>query len=130
MSCQTKTTSINGHEYAYTQLPATSSLKLKYKLGKIIGSSFGDLIGAIGKGEKEQVKAFSDSIENLLMKNDTDEIVGIIISTMKPVFRDNERIGEGFDLAYTNNFGEMYSAFAWVLSCEYGDFIKGLGKLV
>ena len=127
MSCEMFKTEIDGHKYAYTQLSATASLKLKYKLAGIIGSAIGDLTTALGKTDVEQMKSFSQAVEHIFAKNDPDEMVDLIKKILAPAFRDDTRIE--FDAVYTGNTTEMYKALFWVLKQEYGGFMEGLESL-
>lgn len=128
MNCQTSTIEILGHKYTYTQLPATKSLLLKYKLAAIIGSSITDLIPALGKKDEEQVKYIGNAIQDLFNRNKPDEIVALLKDIFTPAFRDGERVD--FDEHYTGNFKEMYEALAWILRTEYGNFLSGVENLL
>ena len=128
MSCETFTNEINGHKYAYTQLTATKSLKLKFTLAGMLGTAITDVIPAVGKDDTSQIEAFGKAIQDVFSKNDPDKVVEVIKQIFVPAFRDNERID--MDENFTGNTQEMYLVLFWILKCEYGNFIKGLGDLL
>ena len=128
MACKQHTIEIREHKYAYTQLPATESLKLKFRLAGIFGGALNDLMAGLGRSEKEQLSAFSGALETVFKGADSDGMVELIKYILSPAFRDGERLV--FDDVYTNNFSEMYEALFWVLTVEYGDFIKDAGQLM
>lgn len=127
MSCETFTTNIDGNDYAYTQLTASKSLTLKYRLAGMLGSAVTDIVPAVGKSDEVQVEAFGKAVQDVFSKNDPEKVVDVITKIFVPAFRNKERID--MDRDFTGNTGEMYKALFWILGCEYGNFIKGLGEL-
>jgi len=128
MTCETFTTNINEHEYAYTQLPATKSLKLKYKLIGIIGGSVLEMQQAIGAEDDMQLKVFSHVVKEIFSQADPDELVNLISDVFIPCFRDKERVD--IDRDFTGNTVEMYKAFSWILEMEYRDFFEELQAML
>jgi len=124
MSCETFTTTINESEYAYTQLTAKKSLKLKFRLAGLIGTAMGDIIPAIGKSEAVQLKAFGEAVQDVFSKNDADKVLKLIEDIFIPAFKDGERID--IDKHFTGELTNMYKVLKWVLGCEYGNFIEGI----
>ena len=129
MSCETFTTEINDTHYAYTQLPATKSLKLKFRLAKIIGGALTEIMPAMGKDKtsEKQLAAFGNVMKKVFTDNDPDQVADLIVSIFVPAFRgigdEAERVN--MDKHFTNNMGEMYEVLFWILKCEFGNFIEG-----
>ena len=128
MSCEQFHTTINQIDYSYTQLPATQSLKLKFKLAGILGNAIGEITAGLGKKDAEQMKVFTSAIEHIFSNNDPDMIVELIKKILAPAFRDKKRID--FDADFTGNTQEMYQAVFWILKTEYGGFMEGLEGMV
>ena len=130
MSCQTFTTEINGEHYAYTQLPATKSLKLKFRIAKVIGGALGEIMPAMEKDKTKegQMNAFGNAIQKIFMDNDPDQVAELIVRIFVPAFRGTGEEAErlNMDKHFTGNMSEMYEVLFWILKCEFGDFIEGL----
>lgn len=128
MSSETFNTEINGNKYAYTQLPARESLKLKFTLAGIAGGSIVGASSAIGKSDAVQLEAFGQSISKIFEKNDPDKIIALIERIFEPAFINGERVN--IDNHYKGEFSEMYQALFWVLKMEYESFFTGVQSLM
>lgn len=124
MGCKNFTTTIQGHDYGYTQLSAKKSMKLKFKLFGLLGGAVSDIMPAVGAEEDVQLEAFGKALQDIFSKNDPDKIVALIEDVCVPAFRDGERIN--IDKHYTGNTEELYEALFWILKCEYENFFVGL----
>lgn len=121
MTCETICSTINEREYTYTQLTATKSLILKFKIAGIMSSSVKDIAAGMGKSEKEQIEYFLSAISIVFKENEPEKILSLIKEIFAPAFVDGERID--IDKHYTGNISEMYKALFWVLKEEYGSFL-------
>lgn len=128
MSCETYTTEIDNHQYAYTQLPATKSLILKYELIGIFGNTIVDLFKTLGKSDDEQLKIFSKAIQEVFSDNDPEKMVSLISKIFIPCFKDKERVD--IDRDFTGKFSEMYRVLAWILTKEYSGFLEEMQGLL
>ena len=155
MSCETFTTSIEDSDYAYTQLPARKSLKLKYDLLGMMGGALSELAKAFENFDEEiesvqddfrdaiknqddldekriekrveQIKAFGNVIERIFAGNSSDDMVDFIERALLPAFKNGKRID--IDRDFTGKLKQLYAVLFWVLQCEYGDFLEGLEDL-
>lgn len=128
MSCETYTTEIDGSEYAYTQLTAKKSLKLKFRIAGLMGSAIGDIMPAIGKSDEVQLRAFGNAIQDVFSKNNPDTVLKLIEDIFVPAFKDKTRID--IDEHFTGDTLNMYKVLFWVLKCEYEDFLNGINVAV
>ncbi len=122
MTCETVLSTINGREYTYTQLSATKSLLLKFKIAGFISASAKDIAAGMGKNDKEQLEYFLSAISIVFKENRPDEILSIIKEIFEPAFVSGERID--IDKHYGGNLSEMYKALFWILKEEYGSFLE------
>lgn len=121
MSTETLTTTINENKYSYTQLSATESLRLKFRLAGIIGGAAGEIAQGLGGSDSEQIASFGRAMSNVFRENDPDEIISLIERIFIPAFVNGERVN--LDKHYKGEFAEMYQALLWVLKSEYGGFL-------
>lgn len=127
MTCETVKTKIGENEYTYTQLPASSSIVLKFKLAGMLGKTIAELIPVVGKPKEEQMKMFAESVTEICSRNDPEKIMDLIRLIFVPAFCNGERID--IDKHFTRNITEMYEVLIWILSEEYGDFLGGVGSM-
>jgi hypothetical protein len=121
-------------EFAYTvqQLPATRSLKLLHRLGKVAGMGLTQLASS---GFEEITKADAGpviaAVAAILRDTEPDETVGIIkelLVSSYAVGRDGKvDLGTpAFDNHFQGHLGDLFQVVAFALEVNYADFFGGL----
>lgn len=122
MACETFKTTINGTEYSYTQLPASRSLRLKFKIIKLFSSAVPLLIEGKGKKDDEQIKMFIKAIESVVGSSGGNDVPDLIIECLSSVQVDDDHID--FNKQFSGIMVEMYKVLFWVMKKEYGSFLE------
>lgn len=143
MGLKTKEKTIQGLNFACTSIPARRSLKLQFKLAKLILPFLGELMGGIkGDLKKESLldadvssEAIASAVNILMDKLDEDSFYSLVMEVFQHTAVNGVAIdsNEKFDNAFNGNPLAVYEGLLFVLEMEYGDLFlggKGIGKLL
>lgn len=135
-----RTRKIGEHEYFFSQLGASQSLKLLVRITKIVGEPLGLLIGqfAAPKADKQAPREIKEDLIGLAMKSfmnalDENEVLDII-KTLTAGTNGNQNVqcdgkNINFDLHYDGRFDHLFEVLKAALEVQYGNFLSAiLGK--
>ena len=127
---------ISGKTYRVEKLPATAATSLMFRLGRIVGPSFGqlstlsgaDFIGDADEENLERREQVLTIIGNLFGRLDPTEAQGILIELCECA-KVQSKGGNYEDVIFNATFdGDVMGAFlvaAYVVQVNFGDFFGG-----
>ena len=140
MAREIQRTTIGGHDYAMTLLPATRSYKLFHRLFKMFGPSFGQLMDAVA-GVKSVVDLdLSGDAVNKVIQSVTSNVSEHDLEHVISILKDETTVaisGSGKDIPLKGVFeahfqGDVAGMFRWLywgLGVQYRSFFEGLGSI-
>lgn len=114
---------INGHEWRVTPFPGMYGIKIKVRLGKVLGPAFK------GIGDANFMEADVGLIISSLFENMDEEKTPLLIKDiLHGTYVDGKDAQKAFDLLFQGNYKELYEGLIFVLSVNYGDFLELAGR--
>lgn len=133
MSTEMISKEIDGHQYEFSQFGAKKSLKILFRLSKIIGKPLSLLMGSIGddKGKRLmdrdlKMDTIGIAIEALTSNLDSDEAIALIqeLTGLDACLCDGKKIN--FDMHYEGKLPHLMKVLWAALEVQYGNFFDAL----
>jgi hypothetical protein len=118
--------------YTVQQLPATRSLRLLHRLGKVLGPGLTQAasLGSVGSLANADVGVIVSGIAGILQTSAEDEVVGIVRDLLGTTFVTQNgqmvELAPLMDLHFQGNLLDLFKVVAFALEVNYGDFFGGL----
>lgn len=120
MACKLEKTVICGHDYTCTQMAATESIKFKFKMANLFGSSIADLMAMKENSPDDINSEIALLVTKLLSNVDPDKFIPLMKQIIGDCAKNGQRIN--FEQEYSGNTAEAYAAFGFGLMVNYKDF--------
>ena len=124
---------VDGSTYEVSKYPATRSVKILTRLGKLFGGPLGSLLNNGGLDAELDGESLGRAITELskeLDEQQADILFKDILCTTH-VIKDGKRLPlkDIFDIEFTGRIGALFKLLIKVIQFQYADFADGLGAL-
>lgn len=126
MACKTESKQIGDHTYSVTQWPPEKALPMKFRVGKVLGSSLA-LLAQLKKEGADAPKIVAEAINALFQNGSPDELAALIKEVVVGVACDGKAVTSTSytELFAGDNLYEVYKVFIFVLQVNYAGFMNG-----
>lgn len=119
---ETKEKTIGDSVYSVTQMPAIRAVRMQARLLRLVGPSFGALIGSDPKNPDSSIPL---AVSLLADKLDETTFEKLVLELMTGVRKDGAELTRGkIDLDFAGNLNDLYRVIQFILEVNFSDFFQ------
>lgn len=134
MALETKTKTINGHQWQVTQWPGRHAMRMKVRLAKTFGPALGAAASGAHSGMDTDLSELDVSgiVSALVERVDESGFLSLVQDMLHQTLVDNQDASSDafFDQHFAGNFGELYRGLGFVLEVNFGSFLTAAAELM
>lgn len=134
MALETKTKTINGHQWQVTQWPGRHAMRMKVRLAKTLGPAVGAAASGASAGLDTDLADLDVAgiVSALVGRLDESDTLSLMQDMLHQSLVDNQDASSDafFDQHFAGNFGELYKGLGFVLEVNFGSFFAAAADLM